>query len=44
MQKESPGDFNQALMEFGALQCTPKKPFALLVRLAQNVSPINKEK
>jgi len=22
----SPGEFNQALMEFGALQCTPKKP------------------
>lgn len=25
MQKENPGVFNQALMEFGALQCTPKK-------------------
>ena len=24
MQGESPGDFNQAMMEFGALQCTPK--------------------
>jgi len=26
MGTESPGDFNQALMEFGALQCTPKNP------------------
>lgn len=24
MDKKQPGDFNQALMEFGALQCTPK--------------------
>jgi len=23
---EHPGNFNQALMEFGAIQCTPKKP------------------
>tara|TARA_B100000767_G_C19771967_1_gene540534 strand:- start:3493 stop:4509 length:1017 start_codon:yes stop_codon:yes gene_type:complete len=26
MGKEVPGEFNQALMEFGALQCTPKNP------------------
>ena len=26
MGTESPGDFNQALMEFGALQCVPKNP------------------
>ena len=24
--KENPGSFNQALMEFGAVQCTPKNP------------------
>lgn len=24
--KENPGDFNQALMDFGSLQCTPSKP------------------
>lgn len=24
MDKDRPGDFNQAMMEFGALQCTPK--------------------
>ena len=26
MDKKKPGDFNQALMEFGALQCTPLNP------------------
>lgn len=26
LSRESPGLFNQAIMEFGALQCTPKKP------------------
>jgi len=25
IDKENPGDFNQALMELGAIQCTPKK-------------------
>ncbi|MFQ3341402.1 MAG: A/G-specific adenine glycosylase [Flavobacteriaceae bacterium] len=26
IDKRNPGDFNQALMEFGAIQCTPKNP------------------
>ena len=26
MQKNNPGDFNQAMMEFGALQCVPLNP------------------
>ena len=26
MAKNNPGTYNQAIMEFGALQCTPKKP------------------
>ena len=26
IDRDHPGDFNQAVMEFGALQCTPKKP------------------
>ncbi len=26
MNKEKPGEYNQALMEFGALYCTPKNP------------------
>ena len=32
MKGFSPGDFNQAVMEFGAVQCTPKKRNALYVR------------
>lgn len=26
LSKDHPADFNQAIMEFGAIQCTPKKP------------------
>jgi A/G-specific adenine glycosylase len=26
IQTQKPGDFNQAMMEFGAIHCTPKKP------------------
>ena len=26
IDRQKPGDFNQALMEFGAIQCTPKNP------------------
>lgn len=26
MDKENPGEYNQAIMEFGALHCTPKNP------------------
>ncbi|MDT8393927.1 MAG: A/G-specific adenine glycosylase [Bacteroidales bacterium] len=26
IDKDHPGDFNQAVMEFGAMQCTPKNP------------------
>ena len=26
ISKENPGEFNQSIMEFGALQCTPVKP------------------
>jgi len=31
--RERPGDFNQALMELGALVCTPKKPQCLICPL-----------
>lgn len=31
---ERPGDFNQGMMEFGALHCTPKKPGCMLCPLA----------
>jgi len=33
---ERPGDFNQALMDFGAMQCTPASPVCLTCPLAGN--------
>lgn len=30
---DNPGDYNQALMEFGAIQCKPKNPYCLLCPL-----------
>ncbi len=29
IDRERPADFNQAIMEFGAIQCTPKSPYCL---------------
>jgi A/G-specific adenine glycosylase len=29
MPKDNPATFNQAIMEFGALQCVPKSPIAV---------------
>lgn len=29
LDKKRPADFNQAIMEFGAIQCTPKNPYCL---------------
>ena len=33
---ERPGDFNQAMMDFGAMQCTPASPACLTCPLAGN--------
>ena len=33
MDKEHIRDYNQGIMEFGAIQCTPKKPYCLLCPL-----------
>jgi A/G-specific adenine glycosylase len=33
---DKPGEHNQAIMEFGALQCTPKKPACLLCPLSDH--------
>lgn len=35
INKEKPGIFNQAIMEFGALQCTPKKPACISCPLSR---------
>lgn len=52
--QEDPGSYNQALMEFGALHCTPQKPQCLRCPLKaicvayqsnrQNVLPVNNKK
>ena len=34
LPEENPGDFNQAMMDFGALQCTPQNPHCLTCPLA----------
>jgi len=36
INKETPGDYNQAVMEFGALQCKPSKPDCTNCILNQN--------
>ena len=36
IDEERPGDFNQAMMEFGAIQCTPKQPGCDACPLQQN--------
>ena len=33
MDKENVRDYNQGIMEFGAIQCAPKKPYCLLCPL-----------
>lgn len=36
LDKKNPGDFNEAMMELGALICTPKSPKCLLCPLQKN--------
>jgi A/G-specific adenine glycosylase len=36
IDKQSPGTFNQAIMEFGALHCKPQKPFCQTCPLMHN--------
>ncbi|SNS10925.1 A/G-specific DNA-adenine glycosylase [Belliella buryatensis] len=38
ISKEQPGQYNQAIMEFGSLQCTPKNPDCLHCPLQQGCS------
>ena len=37
---DRPGDFNQAMMDFGALQCTPASPACLLCPLAASCAAL----
>lgn len=36
LDRENPDTYNQAIMEFGALQCTPKKPNCMFCPLQEN--------
>lgn len=41
MDKARPADYNQAIMDFGAIQCTPKSPDCLLCPLAEGCSALS---
>ena len=43
MDNKNPGNFNQALMEFGAIQCTPKNPKCEICPFANNCIAFQKE-
>ncbi len=42
IEKEAPGDFNQAMMELGALICTPKNPKCTLCPLKEECQAFSK--
>ena len=44
IDKSQPGDFNQALIEFGALQCKPRKPNCDVCPFIQNCFALNYDK
>jgi len=44
MDKDDPGTFNQALMEFGSLHCTPKNPKCFDCPFSENCSAFNQGK
>ena len=39
---DNPGDYNQALMEFGATQCKPKNPYCLVCPLNESCAALQK--
>ncbi|MBQ7268528.1 MAG: A/G-specific adenine glycosylase [Bacteroidales bacterium] len=41
LPQDRPGDFNQGMMDFGAMQCTPKNPVCLTCPLAGNCVALN---
>ncbi len=44
MDKSQPGNYNQALIEFGALQCKPRKPNCKICPFNQNCFAVNYNK
>jgi len=41
---KNPGDYNQALMEFGAMQCKPKSPYCIVCPLQNSCVALQKGK
>lgn len=44
MDKENIRDYNQGIMEFGAIQCAPKKPYCLLCPLNESCVALKENK
>ncbi len=44
MDHEDPADYNQAIMEFGALQCKPKNPYCIVCPLNDSCEGLKKGK
>ncbi len=44
LKKEKPGTFNQAIMDFGAIQCKPKKPLCMFCPFADSCFALQKNK
>ena len=42
IDKENPANYNQAIMEFGAIQCKPKKPLCLFCPLSESCVALQK--
>ena len=44
MDREDIRDYNQGIMEFGAIQCAPKKPYCILCPLKDNCVALNENR
>ncbi|MGC1472250.1 MAG: A/G-specific adenine glycosylase [Psychroserpens sp.] len=44
MDTQRPGDYNQAVMEFGAMQCKPKNPYCIVCPLNESCVALQKGK
>lgn len=44
MDTQNAGDYNQGIMEFGAIQCAPKKPYCLLCPLNESCVALQQNK
>ena len=44
MDHEEPAEYNQAIMEFGALQCKPKSPYCIVCPLQDSCEALKNGK